>query len=171
MSDKKTPLQAEAPVGEPPKQYKRRVSPAMREVIRIMAEEGASLPIAANKAKMTRDAAVRAFNRPHVKALYNSMIKEIRENAAQQAYMRINHLSETAESENVRLDSSKWIAGVDGLAPIRKLEGRFAHSHQFKGFDYANPKDVTPTDDSASRGVDENIIDSQAVSDELDRDD
>jgi hypothetical protein len=123
-----------------------RVSAQMKQVIQYMVEKGLPLPAAAEQANMTRDAAVRAFNRPHVKTYFKHLVTQARDNAAQMAYLRINAISETAENERLKYDASRWVAGVDGISPVQKVEGRHQHNIAFGGFDYPDlsAKDVTP---------------------------
>jgi hypothetical protein len=45
-------------------------------------------------------------------------------------------MSETAASETVKLDAYKWIAGVDNIAPIKRVEGRMTHTHAFQWFGF-----------------------------------
>lgn len=113
----------------------------------IMANEGVALPIAAQRAGASVQAMKQAFRRPHVKQAYNQLIADIRANAAQGAYLRINHISQTAQSETVKLDANKWVAGVDGIAAVKRIEGKHSVNHTFGGFEYGHDmQDVTPGD-------------------------
>lgn len=113
-----------------------RVSREMIAVLEVMADAGLKIRDAARRVGMNPDSAVRAFNRQHTKAAYNQMVKDIRNNAGQKAFLRINHLAQHADSETVKLEANRWLAGVDGLAPVRRVEGAVAFLHQFSGFDY-----------------------------------
>lgn len=123
-----------------------RISAKMRTTLQHMAQEGVDLTIAAQRAGMNVEAAKNAFRRPHVKAALNQMIKEVRDNAAQMAYLRINKISQDAKSDRTRLDANKWLAGVDGISPVQKVEGNHRHNVTFGGFEYSGPEpvDVTP---------------------------
>lgn len=126
------------------------------KAIEDMAYRGMPLTVAADTHKIRRDHLTRTFNRPEVRAVYNQIVKSIREGAAVQAYLRNVELSHAATSENVRLEANKWIAGVDGIAALKRVEGRMHHSHTFEGFDYdaaMGAKDVSP--DTASDDDDE----------------
>lgn len=113
----------------------------------LMAEEGLTAIEAAKRVGIRPNNFTRTFNRPEIRAAYNQLLKEIRDNAAQLAYLRINHMGKSANSEHVRLDANKWVAGVDGISPVQKVEGRHLHKVQFGGFDYGDsPLDVTPED-------------------------
>lgn len=126
-----------------------------REAFEAMAYEGIDLHSAAQRVGMRPDNLARAFKKKNVRRAYNQLIKAIRENAAQGAYMRINHISKTSASDHVKLDANRWIAGVDGISPVQKVEGRHLHRHDFGGFDYgdAEARDVTP-EDAASHADD-----------------
>ena len=60
--------------------------------------------------------------------------------------MRIVELSQSAKSETVRADCNKWLAGVDNIAPVKRVEANYQHKVQFGGFEYPDlePIDVTP---------------------------
>lgn len=128
--------------------FRHRISAETRAAVEHMANTGASCTAAADHAKMTKDGLARALKKPHVKALLNQMIADVRENAAQLAYIRLNVMSQTAVSEHVKADTNKWIAGVDGISPVQKVQGQHHITHKFEGFDYDDPDvvDVTPPD-------------------------
>lgn len=120
----------------------------LKTALEAMAHEGLSLPLAAAHAKMNILSLKAAFRKNHVKQAYNQLITDIRNNAGQSAYLRINHLSQTADSETVKLEANKWVAGVDNIAPIKRVEGRISHIHAFAGFAFGDDEavDVTPLD-------------------------
>lgn len=137
-------------------QSRARVSQQMRDTITIMAEEGLDLVAAAKRVGFPRASAIRAFAKPAARALFNQAVSDVRSNAAQLAYLRMNHLSKTANSEQVKADANKWVAGVDGIAALKRVEGRMHHTHAFEGFDYdaaMGAKDVSP--DTTSDADDE----------------
>tara|TARA_R110002096_G_scaffold316691_1_gene511169 strand:+ start:1082 stop:1438 length:357 start_codon:yes stop_codon:yes gene_type:complete len=101
-----------------------------------MATEGLPLPQAAEQANITRDSAARAIKKKHVINLLKQRLKEVRDNAAQEAYLRINHLARTADNKRLAFDASRWVAGVDGISPVQKVQGQHHHSHSFEGFEY-----------------------------------
>lgn len=114
----------------------KRVSGKMKAVIEEMVTKGVSLRTAADTIPMHYNAAKRAWRQPHVKAYYNSMVKDIVDGSAQTAFLRMNHLSETAKSESNKIDASKWVAGVGGISPLKKVQGSHTHHHSFTGFAY-----------------------------------
>jgi hypothetical protein len=133
-----------------------RVSDKMRTVIEYMAQEGLPLTQAAEKANIAITSAQRALRKKHVLNALNQAIKEVRDNAAQQAYLRINHMAATSKRDRLGFDANRWVAGVDGLSPVTKVQGQHQHSHSFTGFEYPdlNAKDVTPTDNPSGASDD-----------------
>lgn len=127
------------------KQSRIRISDEMRQCVEIMATEGLPVPAAAERAGIARDTAVRNMRKPHVLALFNRRIREVRDNAAQAAYMRIHHQSITSESERIRFEANRWVAGIDGITPVQKVQGQHHHGHTFAGFEYPTLKAERPT--------------------------
>lgn len=127
-----------------------RISDEMRQCVELMATEGLPVQIAAERANITRSAAVKNMRKPHILKLLNQRIAEVRDNAAQEAYLRINNIALTSKSERIALDASRWVAGVDGIAPVQRMRGQVHHRHSFAGFEYPDlePTDVTPDDQS-----------------------
>lgn len=144
------------PTTTKPKQTRLRISPQMREVLELMVHEGLPLPLAAQKVGMTIEAAKRAERRQHVRNLYNQMVDQVRKGAAQQAYLGIVHQSHSADNDRLKFDAKRWVAGVDGISPVQKVQGQHQVAHQFTGFAYPTlqAKDVTPVDTS-SPGADD----------------
>jgi len=132
----------------PPSRTKKtriRISDEMRQCVEIMATEGLPVHLAAERAGIARDTAVRNMRKPHVLQLFNLRVRDVRQNAAQAAYMRIHQLSLHSTNERVKLDASKWLAGVDGVAPVQKVQGFHRHSHTFGGFVYPDLEEVGVT--------------------------
>ena len=113
-----------------------------------MAAEGIEDSLAAKRAGVRIDNLRRALKAPANKAYLNQAIMDVRQNAGQRAFVRNVHLAQTSESDHVKADLNKWIAGVDNIAPIKRVEGRMQHTHSFAGFEFDDdePVDVTPTD-------------------------
>ena len=113
------------------------------QALEMMANEGVSLAEASKVVGIRKANLERAFDIPDVRVAYNKLIRHIRDNAAQEAYLRIVELSKNADSEHVRADCNKWLAGVDGIAPVKRVESKYHHTHQFGGFQYDDePIDV-----------------------------
>mgnify|MGYP001828121038 CR=1 FL=1 len=113
-----------------------RISDEMHECIEIMATKGLSVHAAADLANIHRDTAVRNLRKPKVIALLNQKIKDIRENAAQAAFMRNVDLAQNSKSEHVRLQTNKWLAAVGGVAPIHNFDRQFNHTFGRSDFDF-----------------------------------
>lgn len=112
-----------------------------------MAYEGKPIALAAKHHKIRTDNLTRAFNRPKIRKVYNQIVKSIKEGAGVQAYIRNIDLSVNSASDHVKADLNKWIAGVDGIAALKRVEGRMHHTHSFDGFEYPDeepPIDITP---------------------------
>ena len=116
--------------------FKARASAKCKVALQVMANEGITAEQAAPRADMAVESLQKALRRPHVKALFNQMVKDVRENAAQAAYLRINHMGTAAESERLKFDASRWVAGVDGISPVTKSQGTMQHTHNFGGFTF-----------------------------------
>jgi predicted DNA-binding protein (UPF0251 family) len=125
--------------------FRPRITARIKEVIRLMTEEALPRAEAAQRAGITDDAVQRAMKKKHVRAAYNQAVADVRENAAQKAYLKIARLSDAGDSQRLQFDASRWIAGVDGIAPVQKVEGRHMVNHSFAGFEYPTI-DVTPGD-------------------------
>jgi hypothetical protein len=128
---------------------KARLTANLKACIELMAHQGISIEKATADLGINLEATKRAFRKNHVKQAYNQLVAEIRSGAAVRAFLRVNHLGEAANSETVRLEANKWVAGVGDIAPIRRVEGRHSHHVSFAGFDMdLNPLDITPDDDA-----------------------
>ena len=133
-----------------------------RKAIEIMAHTGASKASAAKQAEVKPSNLTRSLQSPQGQILYKHLVKQVRENAAQAAYLKINHLTENAQSERLKYDASRWVAGVDGISPVQKVQGQHHHNHQFGGFEYVRPDVIegqttdTPSAAPDPQGTDNN---------------
>lgn len=126
------------------------------KALELMAYEGKSSRTAAQAAGIEHRSLLRALRRPHVQTLINQIFKAMTEGAAHRAFTRMENLAETAQSEHVKESANKWIAGVGGLAPVKRVEGNINHNHTFGGFDYDDPApDGGVVIDHASSGDDD----------------
>lgn len=112
------------------------------EALEIMAWQGVPLHKAAELVEMRRDNLERAFGLPKVRIRWNQVTQYIRQNEGQAAVARIGELARSASSEHVRLEANKWLAGVEGVAPISRVQGIYRHRHSFEGFDYGEEEDI-----------------------------
>lgn len=133
---------AETRSEQPMKQIQ--ISKRVREAVRLMVWDGRSRRQAAEEAGITDKAMYRAMRLPKVKALIAREFAELREGAPMQAYRNIMALGEEAKSEDVRLRSNQWIAGVDGLAPTSRVQVNARVTHGFEGYAYAPAGGVGP---------------------------
>lgn len=128
-----------------------------RAALYDMAYEGLDTREAAKRQNIRLNNFHAAISRPHVKRAYKQLVAAIRDNAAQAAYLRINHMSKNADSEHVKLKANEWVAGVDGISKVQKVEGNMRHNVVFGGFDYPDleAKDVTPRDNKSPASDDD----------------
>lgn len=152
--------QAPLPAKHSPTFQGLRIGKKTAKALEVMAYEGLSLPLAAKRYSMRTDNLNRAFSRPEVKERFNQLVKSIRDGAGVRAHLRIDHLSQTSESDHVQLEGSKWLAGVADIAPIKRVQGKFSHNHTFGGFTFGDyeeekAKDITPPLDQTSSDADE----------------
>lgn len=128
-----------------------------RQAIEAMAWEGLPPHLSAARYGIRTDNLNRAIARPKVRKALNQLLKEVRENAGQQAYFGIVHMSHASQNDRLRFDAKRFVAGVDGISPVQKVQGQHSHAHSFQGFDYGEieAKDITPTDSPSGAQDDE----------------
>ncbi|WP_065331239.1 hypothetical protein [Tritonibacter mobilis] len=139
--------------------------PQTIRALEAMAYEGLSLHLAAKKENIRPDNFTRAFNRPEVRRVYNQIVKAIKDNAATQAYVRNVNLAQSSNSDHVRADLNKWIAGVDGIAAVKRVEGKMHHTHAFGGFEYDEPEAVDITPEEGGSDI-QSLVDGEQATDE-----
>ncbi len=100
---------------------------------------------------MTDNALYVALRKPNTLELLKQESKALRSSAAFRAFARMEHLAENADSEHVRMKATEWLAGLDGLAPVKRVDSRHRVTHafvdydygEFQGYDYGDALDVT----------------------------
>jgi hypothetical protein len=128
----------EAPVRDKDGKFLPTLRGKLREAILLMGEQGVSSTLAAQRAGVRIDNLNKALKRPYVIMALNQMFADVKANAAQQAYIRNVRLAETSDSDHVKADLNKWVAGVDGIAALKRVEGKHTVSHTFGGFEYGS---------------------------------
>lgn len=142
---------SETPIRDKNGKFLPHVRGKVRAAVLMMAYEGVDNNLAAQRTGVRIDNLNRALARPEVKKALNQYINEVRQNAAQKAYLRNIHLAQTSESDHVKADLNKWVAGVDGISPVRRVEGKHTVSHSFAGFSFDDQAiDITPDADETS---------------------
>lgn len=141
-----------------PKEKKRRYSPRVRRAIEAMVWEGLDHKTAAEQANLNPEAFRRSLQRPHYIQLLRQEHARLREAAPFKAYSRIERLAEQANSEPVKLEANKWIAGVDALAPVSRVDINARVAHSFVNYDYSDALDITPAQ-GGSNASDAEIVD------------
>jgi hypothetical protein len=106
-----------------------RISPKVREAIRLMVEEGRSRKDAAIACGITDDWLYRALLRPECLDLRNRLMGALRTSEAARSIARAAKLADGAQSEHVRMDANKWLGGLDGIVPVQRTENLHVHRH------------------------------------------
>lgn len=134
--------------------FAQRISASTRNAIMLMVWEGYTLRDAALAVGMKVDTFRRNMTKKHVKAVYNQEFNRLKSGAAVQAYTRIAARAAGANSETVAQRADEWLAGVEGISPVKKVEGSHSHSVTFGGFAFARDTvDVTPDHDTTSADI------------------
>ena len=123
-------------------QKKVQISAKVRTAVSLMVWDGMNRKEAAIAAGITDSALYKALRLPKVKHLMAQEFAELREGAPFKAYANIVNMADTAKSEDVRLRSNQWVAGVDGIAPVTKVRGEVKVTHGFEGFSYTKPGQI-----------------------------
>ena len=108
-----------------PKQV--RISARVKTAIEQMVDHGRNRAEAAQIAGIADDSLYRALTKPEVLAYRNHRMRVIRESAASRTIAKAEALMDSAESEHVKLDATKWIAGLEGISPVSKSESVINH--------------------------------------------
>jgi len=103
-----------------PKQV--RISARVRRCIDLMVGEGMKRCDAATAAGLTDNALYIALRKPEVLAYRNERMRVVRESAASRTIAKAESLMDSAASEHVQADMTKWLAGLEGISPITKSE-------------------------------------------------
>lgn len=127
---------------------KARISRKVRDAIRYMVEEGLSRPDAAQKANLTDHGLYQALRNPLVLAYRRELLEVLRTSEAARCIARGAKLADAAQSESVRNDANKWLAGLDGLSPITKTETVNTHRHLLPGLVIVRAPLPAPGDDA-----------------------
>lgn len=129
---------------------KTRISAKVRYAVTLMVEHGLNRASAAEKAGLKDNSLYIALRKPDVCSFRLSLMQVFRESAASRSISRVDVLADTAESEHVRLKSNELLLGIEGIAPVQRVEGRIEHAHVVPGltivYDTRQPSlvDVTP---------------------------
>lgn len=106
---------------------KTRISPKVREAIRLMAEDGRSRSEAAKACGITDDWLYRALLRPECRALRVALVASLRESEATRSIARVAKLADESSSDHVKLGANTLLMGIEGISPVAKAE--IAHRH------------------------------------------
>lgn len=132
-----------------------RLTAKHRKIMHNMIHKGQSLWDAAIEVNLSFEAAQRLNDKPLFWDTYAQEVEKLRENGSAVAYATIHRLQTQDVGAGVKLNAAKWVAGVDGVAPVTKLEAKHQHHVKFEGFRYERPsmKDVTPGDSTSPEQI------------------
>lgn len=106
---------------------KGRISKSVRHAIEQMVDHSLSRAEAANAAGITDNWLYSQLRRPEVQALRHERMRVLRESEASRTISRVAKLADTATSEHVKLDASKWLGEIEGIQPVARSEN--VHHH------------------------------------------
>src|SRR4051794_27627072 len=101
---------------------KLRIGSKLQAAITAMVEGALTRADAAKHAGITDHALYCALRKPHVAAFRTELMRVFRESEASRTIKRVADLADTANSEHVRLDASKWLGEIEGIQPIARGE-------------------------------------------------
>jgi hypothetical protein len=105
-----------------------RITKPVRTAIEAMVFEGLKRSEAAARSGITDHALYTALTKQHIKAYRRGLMDEMRTGEGHRAYVKLTVLKDSAASEHVQMESSKWVAGVAGISPVQKQEVKHSGS-------------------------------------------
>lgn len=111
---------------------KQRLSAKVRALVAGMVEHGESRAKAAERAGISDSWAYQLLRRPAVLALRNEMMRVLRESEASRTIARVAKLADTAESEHVQFKANEWLGGIEGIAPVQRVDAHYLHEHRMR---------------------------------------
>jgi hypothetical protein len=124
---------------KPDRERKERLSAAARALVSFMVNDGDSRSQAAARAKISDHWAYQLLLKPSVRALRAEMLRSLRESEASRSIARAAKLANDAGSEHVRLDATKWLAEIEGIAAVARSDIRVDHVHHSPGLVIVRP--------------------------------
>ncbi len=125
-----------------------RISGRVRVAIDAMVLEALPRADAAKKAGITEHALYKALRKPPVLAYRSTLLEALRTSAASRTIAKAEKLMDSATSEHVQADMTKWLAGLDGMSPVSKSESLNVHKHLFPGLTLNIVNGLMPGDDA-----------------------
>lgn len=131
-----------------------RISGRVKVAIDAMVYEALPRSKAAKRAGLSEHGLYKALRKPPVLAYMNSQMGMIRTSAASRTIAKAEKLMDEAESEHVQADMTKWLAGLEGIAPTQRIENTHIHRNAQPGLTINFISGSLPGDDAL-------LIDSQ----------
>jgi hypothetical protein len=108
---------------------KHRISIKVRDAIRLMCEQALTRQQAAKAVGLADHSLYVALKKPQVLEFLKECMADLRKSAAAAALGQVAKLSSGAASENVRLQASQFLLGIEGIRPAEKVEHDHLHLH------------------------------------------
>jgi hypothetical protein len=125
-----------------------RISGRVRIAIDAMVMEALPRPEAAKRAGITEHALYKALRKPPTLAYMQTQLQALRESAAARTIAKAEKLMDSAQSEHVQADMTKWLAGIEGIAVVTKTESLNVHKHFIPGLTFNVINGSQPGDDA-----------------------
>ena len=119
--------------------------------VKLIATRGHTVEEAAKELNYKLEYAQSLFERVEFQQAIIEAIDAARENAAHKAWATMYFLMTEGGSDRIKFEAARWIAGVEGMSPVAKVDARVAHNVSFGGFAYPTlkAKDATPPDNQS----------------------
>lgn len=132
-----------------------RISRKVRAAIDLMVHKAQKRDIAAKTVGLTDDAMRKAMHKPDVLAYMHAQQQALRTSAAARSIARVDILADESTSDHVKLESNKFLLGIEGISVVQKSENLNVHKHFIPGLTLNIFNGAAPGDDA-------HLIDGQA---------
>lgn len=111
-----------------------------RAILRLIMLPGTSLADAAQAEALNPGSLSNALAKPNGKNLRRQLHKAVREGWAEQAEATIADIMRNAESATDRMRAAEWIAGISGIAPVKRQKIKRSQSLEALGIVIIDPR-------------------------------
>jgi hypothetical protein len=161
QSDPMSSLQTLTKPRPSPNLGKTRISPQLREAIRLMVHEGRKRPEAADAVGLKDDSLYRALLRPEVLSLKSDILRAFMNSEAERSFVRTVGLAETAVSEHVKLAANKVIMDQDKRFVSQQ---HVSHTHSGNVNHSFTPGYIIDVGDEPAHQINNQVPDAEIVS-------
>jgi hypothetical protein len=110
-----------------------RISGRIRIAVDAMVLDALPRAKAAAKAGISEHGLYKALRKPPTMAYMRAQMQMLRESAASRTIAKAEKLMDEAASEHVQADMTKWLAGLEGIAPVQRIENTHIHRNTQPG--------------------------------------